>query len=350
MIPSEHHEAALPPQRSNATGCEDTIEAPEPLPAISASIYCHGFVDELLREAVHPFWKGVKATFPCSCLWVVRYDRGGQHLKIRLHVPARAHAALERRLEEAVERFFAGLPAVAGEGRDAATHLPPVDLEDHAEELRPDRSLIWTKYRYFPELIGAGPLSAAPGFEAAWIRCRAVATEAALDWLDGFEGVKISVQKRMYFGLQLLLAAVYGVHPRVETRARYLAFQRDWLLRVSRDRDQALALLERKANALPEQLTALHPLVVAASSQAVALDGWSYAVRDLVRFCLDQLGRQDLADLEEASGELIYLALSRAVHNALNPIALGVSNEAYICHLLRSALTRVQPDGGSVVV
>lgn len=326
--------------------CETVVGIPDLLPTISASVYCHGFVDELLREVILPFWKSTKTTFPQSCIWVIRYARGGQHLKLRLHVPAEAHVAVATRLQNAVEIFFAGLPAPSGIERDIAAYLPPIDPEDDVEDLRPDRSLIWTRYRYLPEMIGAKPLSAATGFESVFVRCRAASTEVVLAWLDDLRNDEIHMRKRMTLALQLLLAAVGGVHPHAEIRARYLTFQRDWLLRVNRDREQALAILDRKVGMLPEQQRALVPLVTAVFPQDGMLGCWCRAVEDLVRFCLNQLKQQDLSELDGPSEDLVYFAISRIVHNAMNPIAIGLWNETYLCHLLGSALTRARLEEG----
>src|SRR5215203_852552 len=139
---------------------ETAVRIPTLLPAISASIYCHEFVVGLLREVIVPFWKDTRTALPQSSLWLIRYARGGRHLKLRLHVHAGEHAACAARLQDAVETFFAGLPAPSERERDTAAHLPPIDPEDDADELRPDRRLIWTRYRHLPELIGAEPLSA----------------------------------------------------------------------------------------------------------------------------------------------------------------------------------------------
>jgi|GEM_PF-4063822 len=316
-------------------------------PILSASIYCHGFLDELLREVILPFWKVTKTVIPQSRLWVIRYARGGQHLKIRFHVPVEVQVTTAARLEDAVDRFFSGLPAPSGVERDIAAHLPPIDPEDHAADLRPDRSLLWTRYRFLPELIGAEPLSAAPGFEAVFVRCRAASTEVTLDWLDDLETGEIPMRKRMALALQLFLAAVCGVHPQAETRARYLIFQRDWLLRVSPDREQTLVLLERKVDEVLAKHSALGPLFTATFPQDGVLGSWYRAVGDLVRFCLDQLKRQDLSELDSASENLIYFAICRVVHNAMNLTAIGLLNEAYLCHLLGSALARARTEEGT---
>jgi hypothetical protein len=317
------------------------------LPEVSASIYCHGFIDELLRQVILPFWKRTRIALPQSYLWVLRYDRGGQHIKIRLHAPVESHSVAAIHLRDAVGAFFAGLPSPAGDERDAAAHLPPIDPEDRADGLRPDRGLIWTQYRYSPELVGAEPLSAAPGFEVAFVRCRAASTEVVLDWLDTLESDEIPMRKRMVLSLQLFLAAVCGVHPHPETRARYLTFQRDWLLRVNLDREQALRLLERKVKGLPEHQAALGPLVTASSFRDGVLGDWCRAVEALTHFCLNRLGGRSLPELDGPAENLVYSVISRAVHNAMNLAAIGTSNEAYICHLLRSALTRAWTTPGA---
>jgi hypothetical protein len=326
---------------------EAVVRFPDLLPVISASIYCHGFVEGLLREVIVPFWKSTKTTLPQSNLWVIRYARGGQHLKLRLHVPADEHVACAARLQDVVEMFFAGLPAPSECERDAAAHLPPIDPEDSADGLRPDRRLIWTRYRYLPELIGAEPLSAASGFEAAFVRCLSASTEVVLDWLDTLGNKDLSSGRQMNIALKLLLAAVAGIHPYPETRAHYLAYQRDWLLRVSRNRELALALFEYKAGTFSAQQTTLGALLTGTPPCDGALGIWSRAIGDLVRFCLEQVGQQDLSTLDQESEQLVYFALSRLVHNAMNPTAIGASNEAYLCHLLRSALVRTWTNGGS---
>jgi lantibiotic biosynthesis dehydratase-like protein len=320
------------------------VEPPSLLPMISASIYCHGSVDELLQQVIRPFWRDIKVMLPQACLWVIRYARGGQHLKIRLHAPAEVHGTAANHLREVVEAFFAELPLSAKDERDAAEYLPPIDPEDHAGGLRPDRSLIWTRYRYSPELVGAEPLSSATGFETVFVHCRAAATEVTLDWLEALDSGEISMRKRMALALQLFLAAIYGIHSHADTRVRYLTFQRDWLLRINLDREQALMLLERKVEELVAQQKALGPLVTATSLPEGVLGAWCEAVGSLVRFCLDQFGRQDISDLDSDSEALIYFAISRIVHNAMNLVAIGISNEAYICQLLKSALVRSRAD------
>jgi hypothetical protein len=322
------------------------VKIPVPLPIISANIYCHGLLDELLRQTILPFWRSTKVALPQSCLWVIRYARGGQHLKIRLHVPAEMRMVITTLLGDAVEKFFSELSPSTGVERDAAAHLPPIDPEDQADGLRPDRSLIWTRYYYSPELIGAESLSAAAGFEAVFIRCRAAATEVALDWLEALDTGEIPMRKRMALAIKLLLAAVCGVHSHAEMRVRYLNFQRDWLLRVNLDSKQALTFLERKTDELLTQQIALGPLVTATSLRGGVLGTWCEAIGDLVRFCLDQLNRQDLSDLDSTSEILVYFVISRVVHNAMNLAAIGTSNEAYICQLLKSALVRSRAKEG----
>ena len=319
------------------------------LPMISASIYCHGCIDTLLSEVILPFWKATKAFCPQSSLWVSRYARGGQHLKVRLYLPREEHNKAMKILESLVEMFFSRLSAPAGDGRDAAAYLPPIDPEDYAEGLRPDRNLVWTRYRYLPEQVGAEPLSSAIGFETAFVRCRAASTEVMLCWLDDLGHGGIAMRKRMALALQLFLVATLAVHSRVEARIRYLTFQRDWLLRVIPDREQVLALLERKVEALVSQRENLNLLVADRAPNDGVFGSWSRAVSDFVRFCLRQTGRQDLVEVDGGgSQDPICFAISRLIHNAINPIGIGILNEAYLCHLLTVVHLNSRSQGGPI--
>lgn len=339
------NDIGTPSARQSILSRESTVTTSSLLPMISASIYCHAFMDQLLKEVILPFWTHTKARIPQSNLWILRYARGGQHLKLRLHVPDEDSMACAACLRNSVEKFLAGLPPQSEIERDPAAHLPPIDPEDCSDGLRPDRSLIWTRYRYLPELIGAEPLSGATGFEAAFVRCLAASTGFILENLIVTTSAEFPIKKRMTLALQLFLAAMAGVHPSVEIRTRYLAYQLEWLLRVSRDRARELAVFSRKVAESPDHQMALSPLVTASPPQYGSLGAWCHAVGDLICFCVNRLGRDDLSELDETSSNLVYFALSRVVHNAINPTAIGNSNEAYLCLLLQSALIRASVGG-----
>ncbi len=132
-----------------------------PDPVLTANVYNARRLDDLLLRGVSDFWQRVRSQDPerlCK-LWFVRYSRGGEHLKLRIHGPAGRLAFFREQLEEAVTRYFA-MPAGATEGRAAGkaqarrrshSSMPKTGVEDH-----PDRSLLFTDYqRSFISLGGS---------------------------------------------------------------------------------------------------------------------------------------------------------------------------------------------------
>ncbi len=96
-----------------------------PDPVLTANVYCAGRLDDLLLRALADFWQRVRGEDPApACkIWFVRYRRGGEHLKVRVHGPAEMAPFLREELRQAVERYFASLPPLT-EGEAAAKARP----------------------------------------------------------------------------------------------------------------------------------------------------------------------------------------------------------------------------------
>src|SRR5512133_161067 len=136
---------------------------PLPDPLLTANVYCAGRLDDVLLRGVAPFWRGVRAEHPeqQAYLWFVRYLRGGEHLKVRLHAPEAMREALRSSFEAAVRSHLATLatlgsaPAAAAAPRsDGAL---PIDVEDEGAEAHPDPSFLWTHYQRSAVSFGGGP-------------------------------------------------------------------------------------------------------------------------------------------------------------------------------------------------
>ena len=121
-----------------------------PDPVLTASVFCDGLLDEVIHGAVEPFRQALRREAPGweGGIWMVRYSKGGMHLKLRLHGPGAGGTRARELLKESVDAFFATLaPREADETRTARPELPAIDDEDRAEGLHPDRTLLWTTWR-----------------------------------------------------------------------------------------------------------------------------------------------------------------------------------------------------------
>lgn len=296
----------------------------------SANLYCHGAVDQALRELILPFWQTLRGCHPGAELWLVRYAKGGEHLKIRLFAES-GTAALAARLEAAAQEFLAAVPMASDGLRDPARDLPAIDPEDGGGELRTDRTWLRTRYRYRPEHVGAEPLSAAAGFGAIHQRCRVAATAVLLDWLERHADAEATPGRRLVLATRLLATGVAAAHPAATDQARAFTFQRDWLLRVVADPRGARVLFECK--------TAERPADAGFARAAQAVDSaplaeWHAAIAALAAFGADWCRARGE---EPASAALVELAVCRLIHNGVNLIGIGLSNEAYLCHRLAAS-------------
>ena len=126
-------------------------------PVLAASLYADRGLDGLVYGVAAPLLARLREAGPAGgwSLWVVRYARGGEHLKVRLHGPAEEVPAVRRLVEEAAAAHFAALPpADPALERITRPDAPAIDPEDEPAGERPDRSLAWTTYRRSPVSLG----------------------------------------------------------------------------------------------------------------------------------------------------------------------------------------------------
>src|SRR6476661_446290 len=106
-----------------------------PDPALTANVYCSGRLDTVIFGAVAPFWRELRPHDPgrLGHLWLMRYGKGGEHLKIRFHGPESCRPLIRGRLEERVTAFLGSLEPAAEPAPPARERAPAIDVEDAAE-------------------------------------------------------------------------------------------------------------------------------------------------------------------------------------------------------------------------
>src|SRR3954447_916829 len=88
----------------------DLLIANFPDPVVTANVYGKGHLDAILLGAVRTFFQEeIEAQKRDWRLWVMRYRRGGEHIKIRLHGrpddAGEMKLALEKYLEEILSQI-----------------------------------------------------------------------------------------------------------------------------------------------------------------------------------------------------------------------------------------------------
>jgi hypothetical protein len=207
--------------------------SPSSDPTVTVNIYASGFLDELLHDAIAPFWAQARELdCDANCyLWVMRYARGGEHLKVRLHASTEAANSLRPLLFEHTERFLASAQRLSpGANRRENPKAPPIDLEDKAEKPFPDLSIIGTTYVRSHVSFPASPWLEDDHLIGLASRCLAATTGVFMAKL--MEQGPLSENQKQSLLAKTLVRALrvlgWGEHSRA---AEYLAFHRDWLLR-----------------------------------------------------------------------------------------------------------------------
>lgn len=319
-----------------------------PDPILTASLYCQDHLDGAIHNVVAPVLERLRAELPDErwMAWWVRYGRGGEHLKVRLHGPAEHRAAAKDALAAAAEAFFAGLPAPdpAAERIDRRA-LPPIDAEDRAPEPYPDRSLVWTEYSRSPVLLGTLFLDE-DDYVARLTTCLARAADVSLGAEPGPDGA-IPGAARQRTLLKAAIAALAGADFEPGGRALYLAYHRDWLLRFAAPGKAQEAQLRATFDARVEGMAAAVEQV-----RGVATAGWSAeaadggdAPQDRLRDAVAELcaylapRRHDPASIGDPfAAEAAFPGVFKTLHGAANQLGLNMPNEAFLYHLLLAAV------------
>jgi hypothetical protein len=327
---------------------EDDPAAPAsrfPDPVVSANLYCAGRLDEVIRTVVVPFRRELLDASDDDSgeyLWMMRYGRGGEHLKIRLHATEPRGAMARNLLEELAGRCFSTLGA-NGEPARAASGSPPapIDHEDEAEDGHPDRSVLWTQYRRSLASFAGKPLLADDTYAALATRCMGRGCDLALAALDE----ELSPIHRLLSLLQALVGGIGGIGSLpADSRAAFFAFHRDGLVRSLLVRRNAgpdkaaelLAQFERRQQAMGSFPDSLRNLAEKEWNGADGEDAWRSSLADLYRYVAQFRGDPEYR-LDPFAEDAVFPVLFKVFHGLANQLGIGLLDEAFAHHLLLAA-------------
>lgn len=317
---------------------------------MTANLYCEALQDAALHGALAPVGARLRTSDPdrAGFLWIVRYPRGGEHLKVRIHAPAEQEACLREMLREAVDSWVATLPpAVPEQPRKDAPGLPAIDPEDEASAPWPDRSLVWTRYRRSHVSLGGGPFLTDDSYVARLTSCLGAGCVVVLDALAPAPSGRVSDGLRQTTLLQLLIGGLAVMGFDAEERATYLAYHRDWLLRFSLKggadaarTQEMLARFDQRAEQMGDALGALGEAAESAwGATPDREDRWQQALAELAvyvaRFRGDPAYR-----LDPFTEDPVFPAVFKVFHGTANQLGLGMLPEALTHHLLLRATSR----------
>jgi len=332
--------------------------APEgfPDPIVTASLYCSGGLDEVLLRAMVPFRQGLAAMADRSSpyVWVVRYARGGEHLKVRVHGTPDLAPVVRNLLDRTAADFLQEIgPPPEGLERVIRPTSPPIDEEDRDPEPPPDRSFRWTRYRRSHVSLGGEPWLADDRYCALMTVCLAEATGLVLDALES-RGEVLSHGQRQRLLLKALVTGTAALRLPLATAETYLAYHRDWLIRfpllqrkgTEQEAAEILARLERQAANAGTTVETLRKTLglrwTGSGGDAAddpATSGWRRGLADLYGYLSELRNGQDCPP-DPFADDPSFPPLFKVFHSLATQLGLRGIDEAYAHHLLLQAATR----------
>lgn len=320
-------------------------------PIVSANIYCAGQLDAVVCEVVRPFWQelGDGPGPAATAMWMVRYGRCGEHLKLRLHGAANVRDRCVKLLGDHVERYFNTLDSPSPEGeRNARTDVPAIDAADERVTLYPDRTLLWTDYRRSAVSLGSEPFLSNDRYAALATTCLVSGCQIVLATLQiGNDGVS-SNRERQNVLLRSVIDVLAVLGWTCQRRDLYLRYHRDWLLRFgsrSNEDEEArlLGLFADETQRLGPSLGVLarvlreHP-----GSQAELTDSgnpgaiFSWSLLALIDYA-EMICRNPRYYVDPIAPDPVFPVLFKVLHGLANQLGLKVLVEAFVYDLLLCA-------------
>jgi hypothetical protein len=326
-------------------------ELPEhPDPQLAVNFYCAGRLDQVIHGIVAPFRQELRAMDPDRRykLWMWRYARGGEHLKVRIH-GSPSHGLFLRKCIETLARSFFEKIHDSAEPISRRKVAPPIDDADLERESYPDRTLVWTCHRRSPVVLGDPVLLGNDAYVARFISCLSAGCEAVLDAFEPDSTGSFPFRRRQSALSRLLSAGLRAVFPVPAERRAFLAYHRDWVVRstilsAGASPEKARSLLERfRAEAErmgPTGLASLTRLVDSFNTPGREADpveaAWCEALKALRSFMASLTGHPDY-DLDPFADGPVFPTFFKVFHGIANPLGITPLNEALTHYLLLRA-------------
>ncbi|MGH3826700.1 MAG: thiopeptide-type bacteriocin biosynthesis protein [Pseudonocardiaceae bacterium] len=304
---------------------------------VSAHLYYHGALDDLLRCAVRPLVGELAAGGLIEGFFFVRYWQGGPHVRLRVLLAGQAPAQpVEGMIEARIGQFFARCPSqtlvrsadyLRAAGWFSRHEFGPSGAA--VEPLQPNNSLRYLAY--VPETDRLGGPAGVAAFEPHFMDSAALALELIATRPDE--------RRRTGAALAMMLLAAAAVIPDLDRLARYFQHSyRSWGARHAggertrfaryetgyhQSYDRQRAPLDELARRLVDQARASAGDHLDAAGQR-----WVSSVRSL---------RDRLTDQRLAPESVLFQCLHK--HN--NRLGIRLAEETHLFFLLQRTLTGI---------
>ncbi len=304
---------------------------------ISAHLYYHDALNDLLRRAVRPLVDELAVGGLINGFFFVRYWQGGPHVRLRVRLADQTDAQpVKSLIETRIRRFFARCPSrtlvrsedyLRSAGWFAQHEFGPGNST--VEPLQPNNSVRFVGY--VPEVARLGGPAGVAAFEPHFTDSATLALELI--------AANPSEQRRTGRALAMMLLAAAVVIPDLPRLARYFRRSyRDWSARYTAgDRTRAACYetgWQQTYDRQRAQLGELARRLLEATRPGAGdhLDTVSTRWVASVSYLFDRLTGQRLA---------LAPLLFQCLHKHNNRLGVTVAEETYLLFLLHRTLTEI---------
>lgn len=288
-----------------------------------------------------PFREALGALDADAYLWLMRYAKGGEHLKVRVHIAAEKAADAEQALRSIVEPLLDTLaPLGDDEVRRSRPEAIPIDEDDRTDEDYPDRSLRITRYGVSHVCLGGSPFLELPAYRAHMTRCLGVGCDLVLEALaDRGEPLPDGLRRRVL--LETVVLGLRGLGFAGEVAADYLGYHRDWLVRFPLLKSGAgteaaqdiLARYGRQSAKMGPMVGALGAMVGAPVEDDERDEAWPASLASLLGFLEAYRDDPDYR-LDPFATDPVFAPIFKVFHGLANHVGLNMIQEGFAHHLL----------------
>lgn len=321
-----------------------------PDPVVTANVYCHGRLDAVLLGAIKPFLQEVIETQKRDWrLWVMRYRRSGEHVKIRLHGDSADAAAMKQSLETYLDETLSQIlwREAAGQEKLTGAHDPAIDEEDSAAADYSPGTLIWTRYKRSHVTFGGEPYLGNDEYVALFAACLSAGLKHFLSNAAMVDGA-VPHAVRVVVVAELVEAALRVLE--LGHSCDYLNYHRDWLVRfvllktahTPQEHQGVLAAFDKRLFQSADFWEQVREHAAGVIAQpAITLREWQTAILNLMGH-VNELCRHEQVQLDPFAPHPSHSALFKALHGASNQAGLALLDEALVYHGLNALRPQAQ--------
>lgn len=316
-------------------------------PVVTANVYCKGHLDAVLLDALKPFQLSSQ---PWQ-LWIMRYRRGGEHIKIRLHGTAAEATQVKARLEEHLRPVLSNIrwPEAGNPPKLTGANDPVIDEEDSTPSDHPPGHLVWTHYKRSHVTFGGEPYLSDDRYVALFGKCLSASLEYFLSATELVNGV-IPHAQRLAEAAELVGSALQFLEL---NSPEYLNYHRDWLVRfvllktshTPQEHQDVLKAFDKRVTESERFWEHVRDRSIWAFARPGAvLNKWQSAITELMKYVNDLCQRQQF-QIDPYALHPSHSALFKVLHGASNQAGLALLDEALMYH----GLSVMQPQAHALV-